>query len=120
MNSTLVKIVTKNHRGQLVLTIDFDIRGEGDLISSVHTHPKVSLENHIDKWQFKNRKRIILRPFAAFDEASLGPKQAMIDVDKAAWQPEAVYVQFFSQDGCSFSLTANYKEEEEMREKRQN
>ena len=44
----------------------------------------------------------------------------MIDVDKAAWQPEAVYVQFFSQDGCSFSLTANYKEEEEMREKRQN
>ena len=38
----------------------------GDMICSVHTIAKVNLDNYI--WQFKDKKKMVLRPFKAFDE----------------------------------------------------
>ena len=98
------------------LTVEFESRKEGDLISSMHSIAKVSLENYV--WQFKDKKKMILRPFKAFDSNLLTAKQSINDMDKNLWQPHDVYVQFFSQDGCTFKLTVNFTEEETMRENR--
>ena len=118
MNSTCIKVDTKDHRGPLRFTVDFDNMGDGDLITSVHTQAKVSLDTYI--WQFKDKTRMTMRPFKAFDEGLLTGKQTINDVDKNLWQPDAIYAQFFSQDGCSFRLTVNYVEEEATRESRKN
>ena len=118
MNPTFVKVDTKDHRGPLQFTIEFEHRGEGDLITSIDNQHKVSLDTYI--WQFKDRMKMTMRPFRAFDEGMLTAKQSINDVDKNLWQPEALYAQFFSQDGCSFSLTVNYVEEEAMRDNRKN
>lgn len=73
-------------------------------------------------WQFKAREKkpMIMRPWRAFDETLLTGKQTKDDVDKSMWQPDAIFAQFFSQEGCSFSITANFVEEEAMRENRKN
>ena len=46
-SSTLVKVETKEHKGPLQFTIEFESRKEGDLISSMHSVAKVNLENYI-------------------------------------------------------------------------
>ena len=115
-STTVVKVETKEHRGPLQFTVEFESRKEGDLISSMHSIAKVSLENYM--WQFKDKKKMILRPFKAFDKNLLSSKQNVNDWDKNLWQPHDIYAQFFSQDGCSFKLTVNFTEEETMRENR--
>ena len=116
MSQTLIKVETKDHRGPLQLTVEFEPRKEGDLITSIHSIAKVTLENFI--WQFKDKKKMILRPFKAFDSNLLTAKQSINDVDKNLWQPHDIHAQFFSQDGCTFKLTVNFTEEETMRENR--
>ena len=93
MNTTMVKMETKDHKGPLQFTIQFTNK-VGDLICSVHSISKVSLENFV--WQFKDKKKMIMRPFRAFDENLLSGKQTLADVDKNLWQPDAIYAQFFS------------------------
>ena len=83
MNYTCIKVETKDHRGPLKFTVDFDNMGDGDLITSVHTLSKVSLDTYL--WQFKDRTRMTMRPFKAFDESLLTGKQTINDVDKNLW-----------------------------------
>lgn len=61
-----------------------------------------------------------LYPSKFFDPKLLSGKQTTHDIDKNLWQPHDVYAQFFSQDGCTFKLTANYTEEEQTRDNRKN
>ena len=61
---------------------------------------------------------MILRPVKAFDVKLLSQKQQKLDQDKNLWQPEDVFVQFFSLTGCMFNLTVVFTEEALMREKR--
>ena len=63
--------------------IEFDFRGDGDLVTSIHSLSKVSLQTYI--WQFKDKKKITMRPFKAFDESQLTAKQSMLDVEKNLW-----------------------------------
>ena len=39
-------------------------------------------------------------------------------MDKHLWQPDAIYAQFFSQEGCEIKVTANFTEEEAIRANR--
>ena len=117
MNQQIVKIETENHRGPLQLTIEYESGCTTDLITSVDTTPKVCIESNI--WQFTGKKKT-LQPFKAFDENQLGPKQNLADVDKQLWQPDFIYIQFFSQEGCVIKFLANFTEEEAMRESRKN
>ena len=80
---------TKDHRGALRFSVDFDSRGDGDLVTSIHTVSKVSLDTYI--WQFKDKSRMTMRPFKAFDESMLTGKQTINDIDKNSWQPDAIY-----------------------------
>lgn len=89
MNYALIKVETKDHRGPLKFSIDFDARGDGDIVTSVHTQSKVSLDTYI--WQFKDKTRLTMRPFKAFDESLLTGKQTINDIDKNLWQPDAIY-----------------------------
>ncbi len=66
------------------------------------------------------KRKIVLRPFKAFDANQLTGKQTLLDVDKNLWQPDAVFAQFFSENGCEFNLTVKFVEEEEQRENRKN
>ena len=66
------------------------------------------------------KRKIVLRPFKAFDANLLTGKQTLLDVDKNLWQPDAVFAQFFSENGCEFNLTVKFVEEEEQRENRKN
>ena len=95
MSSVLVKVETKDHKGPIQFTVEILGRGDADLTCSVHTNQKVNLDSFI--WQKKDlRKTMILRPFKAFDETLLAPKQQVADWDKTLWQPEAIFAQFFS------------------------
>ena len=88
MSNTMVKVETKEHRGPLQFTVEFESRKEGDLITSFHSIAKVTLDNYI--WQFKDKKKMILRPFKAFDQNLLTTKQSNSDVDKNLWQPHDI------------------------------
>ena len=72
MSQTLIRVETKEHRGPLQFTVEFESRKEGDLITSIHSIAKVTLENFI--WQFKDKKKMVLRPFKAFDQNLLSAK----------------------------------------------
>ena len=61
---------------------------------------------------------MMFTPLKAFDESMLTKKQTMHDIDKNTWQPEALYAQFFSEDGCQFSLKISFVEEELLRTNR--
>ena len=61
-----------------------------------------------------------MKPFAFFDTNLLKPKETVQDIDKNLWQPEAIYIMCFSNEGSHFQLTVNFIDEEEMREKRRN
>ena len=115
MNSTLVKVETKEHRGPLQFTINLDSRAEGDLVSSLHYHNKVGIECF--KKQYKDKRKMLIFPSQFFEDALIPSKHAH-DVDKRVWQPDFIFCQFFSQRGCAFEVTVNFIEEEEMREKR--
>ena len=39
-------------------------------------------------------------------------------MDKDAWQPDALYIQFFSIKGCIFNLISMFVDEVQMRENR--
>ena len=47
MNDSFIKVETRGHRGPLQFTVEFDARGDGDLVTSVHNQPKVSLDTNI-------------------------------------------------------------------------
>ena len=41
-----------------------------------------------------------------------------MDIDKNTWQHPFLYTHLFSNNGCSFTITANFLEEEDMARKR--
>ena len=86
-----------------------------DLQCSVHTIAKVNDTNYI--WQVKDKRRLIMRPRKAMDDTHRNPRQ---ELDKNMWHADAIYAQFFSQEGVTFTLTVNFTEEEAMRENRRN
>ena len=59
-----------------------------------------------------------MRPIKCFDKSLISKNQCLADIDKNAWQPDALYILFFSVTGCRFSLTAQFTEEVQMRESR--
>ena len=68
--------------------------------------------------KYVKEKKLTLNPERAFDSSLLGPKQKAEDMDKHLWQPDAIYAQFFSQEGCEIKVTANFTEEEAIRANR--
>ena len=73
MNTTLIKVETKDHRGPLQFTVVYEnSRGDTDLVCSVDTNAKVSLENN--KWQRKDKKKMVLYPSRFFDPKLLTGK----------------------------------------------
>ena len=119
MNSTLVKIETKGHRGPLKFFLNMSSIS-GDLTCYVHSNPKASSDSKLWTYRFDihKPKPMTFTPFKAFDESLLHGKQTINDIDKNAWQPEALYAHFFSEDGCQFSLKAAFIEEELLRANR--
>jgi len=71
MNTAILRVETKNHSGPLQFTVEF-LKHPSDLICSVHSLAKVSLDNYI--WQFKDKKKMIMRPVKGFDESLLTGK----------------------------------------------
>ena len=116
MNTVFVKLVTQGHKGVVSLTLDQLPRQEGDIAIHIHYNSKFSTGEALKS--FYNKKKCILRPFTFFDKNQLKPKENIQDIDKNLWQPESLYIMCFSNNGCHFSLTANFVDEEEMREKR--
>jgi hypothetical protein len=100
MNTVFVRIVTQGHKGNTSLTVEKLPRQEGDLTLCTHYIPKYSQSQAIES--FNDRKKCILKPFTYFDSNLLGKKETMQDVDKSLWQPEALYIMCFTNEGCHF------------------
>ena len=95
MNTVLVKIETKEHRGPVQLSID--LHDKSDYKCSIGTQKNVNMESYI--WQavekeikskeenrsINMKRKMVLRPFKAFDPAQLSSKQTVLDVDKNLW-----------------------------------
>ena len=120
MNTVVVKIETKGHKGPLQFNID--MHKPGDLICYAHSHANVNLDNKLWTYRHDNKlqKPMQFTPFKAFDESMLTGKMTVHDIDKNTWHPDALYAQFFSEDGCQFSLRAFFAEEEMMKNNRAN
>ena len=116
MNTTLVKVETKDHKGPLQFFID--MHKDGDLTCYASPNQKVNYENKIWTYKYNPKERnkpMTFTPFKAFDENLLTGKQTVNDIDKTLWQPDALFGQFFSEDGCTFSLKVQFLEEEVVR-----
>ena len=120
MNTALVKIETKNHKGPLKFNID--MHKPGDLLCYAHSHAKVNFDNKLWTYRYdeKSRKSFVFTPMKAFNENMLTGKMTVHDIDKNAWFPDALYALFFSEEGCQFSLRAFFVEEEIMKNNRAN
>lgn len=131
MNTNLIKVETKEHHGPLQFTIE--LHSKSDYMCCVGTQKNVNMDNNIWKHVEKEvkdskgvkkaislKRKIVLRPFKAFDASLLTSKQTVLDVDKNLWQPDYIFAQFFSEEGCSFNLTVNFIEEDQIRENRKN
>lgn len=91
MNTTLVKMETKGHKGPLRFTID--MHRPGDLMCFADSHAKVNSDSRLWRYRYDLNlpKPMLFSPFKAFDENALTGKLTVNEIDKNAWQPEAIY-----------------------------
>ena len=73
MNTALIRVDTKGHRGPLKFMVDMSSK-PGDLACFAHTNPKVSFDNKL--WTYRVKQGVPMRftPFKAFDETQLQGK----------------------------------------------
>lgn len=71
-------------------------------------------------WMFKNKVKMILYPKQAFSAKFQSHKDKLSNAQSQVWQPEHLYIQFSSNSGCQFNLSAVFVQEEEAAAKRAN
>lgn len=97
MSSHTVKIDTKGHQGPIKLTLTVSERFKNcDVKINIHSHAKVNFDDFI--WEFTDKRVMTLHPHKAI-KADFRNKSKKVEFDKNLWQPDAVFIQFFSIKG---------------------
>ena len=112
MGTFVARVKTIGHSGAMTLKLDFRLGREPNVNVFVHSDKSVAEDCCI--WAFHNQKKMTLLPKLAFDENMCTEElKKRGDHDYKKWQPEFIYIQFCSNNGCDFTLHVNFMAEDQ-------